>query len=135
MISQESLINEMIEKQLPTIVLSNKLTYSDICRISNFIDTSIFSENDCCLWKGYITNPSKRPSILFFFNKKKTSLHRLLYINFVGPLDSNSYLRFICSNKGRCCCIYCMKKFDYIVRKIKNNNINQNINLDLSFNG
>ena len=41
------------------------------------------------------------------------ALHRLLYVNFVGPLQENEYVRFLCHNKGRCCNVTCLDKQRY----------------------
>ena len=57
-----------------------------------------------------------------YFNKKKIALHRILYNNYVEEIHDNEYIKFICSNKGRCCNINHMKKFIY----------NKNINEDLT---
>ena len=49
----------------------------------------------------------------FYFRKKKVALHRLLYINFIGHLDDDEYLKFNCENKGKCCNVHHMNKFKY----------------------
>jgi len=41
------------------------------------------------------------------------ALHRLLYINYVGELDDDEYIKYVCMNKGRCCNIHHIKKFKY----------------------
>ena len=108
--------SELIKKQLIGIPTDKKLNYNDIKRISKFIKTSIFDKNKCSLWDGYITNEnnnSKGTYINFYFNKKKIALHRLLYINYIGHLSDNEYLKFSCENKGKCCNIYHMKKYTY----------------------
>ena len=37
------------------------------------------------------------------FNKKKHALHRLLYLNYIGEVKPNEYLKYKCENKGKCC--------------------------------
>jgi hypothetical protein len=111
-----NILIELIEKQLKDIDLTKKLLYKDLKRISNNVSTSLFG-SECCLWKGYITtintdsskqdlepnNDNLYAYINFFHNKKKFSLHRLLYINYIGELDKSEYIKFSCDNKGKCC--------------------------------
>jgi len=85
-------------------------------RICKYIDTSIFDKKVCCIWNGYITNANnsnKGTYVNFYFRNKKVALHRLLYSNFVAPLDSSEYLKFNCDNKGICCNINHYEKYKY----------------------
>jgi hypothetical protein len=85
-------------------------------RICKYIDTSIFDQANCCIWNGYITNmnnSNKGTYVNFYFRNKKVALHRLLYSNFVAPLDSSEYLKFNCDNKGICCNINHYEKYKY----------------------
>jgi hypothetical protein len=132
------LLNELLKKQLDSVPLDKKFRYTDLKRLSKYIKTSIFDENKCTLWDGYITNvnnTNKGIYINFYFKGKKTALHRLLYINFVGDLSDNEYLKFNCENKGKCCNVKHLKKFTYIKPKnmsdTKNDivdNVTENIN-------
>jgi len=100
----QQLIQEMIDNQLDDININNKLSIKDFKRIANNINSSIFDNDSCCIWKGYITktyNGSKY--INFYLNKRKTALHRLLYINFKNKLLDKQYIKFLCQNKGICC--------------------------------
>lgn len=109
-------LKELLLKQLPNINPTKKLTYNDIRRISKFLVTSIFDEHDCSIWNGYITNEknqTKGTYINFYFNQKKIALHRLLYLNFIGDILNTEYIKFSCSNKGKCCNIHHMKKYSY----------------------
>ena len=124
------LLNELLSKQLKNIPLDRKLRYKDLCRVSKYIDTSIFGD-DCCIWNGYVTNLknySKGTYINFYFRNKKVALHRLLYDNFAENMSSNEYLKFNCSNKGNCCNINHMVKYTYS----NSNNINENVNQESS---
>lgn len=96
---------ELIENQISNIDTENKLYLSDMQRLSKNINDSIFDKNNCCLWNGtkIKKNNNKGYYINFYFNKKKMSLHRILYINFIGNLNKNEYLKFTCCNKGLCC--------------------------------
>jgi hypothetical protein len=99
-----------------------KLNIGDIKRICKYIDSSIFSPESCCLWKGYITNSAnqnKGTYVNFYFRKKKEALHRLLYINFVGELNVTEYLKFTCDNKGKCCNVKHLTKFKYNKKSTK----------------
>lgn len=120
-------ILELHNKQLKEINQSHRLHYSDIVRLSKFLctDNTIFDQEKCCLWKGYLTVNKKNKNISyinFFFNRKKVILHRLLYINYVDTLKDDEYLKFTCKNKG-CCNINHMKKYLYKNRVHKVNKI------------
>lgn len=109
-------LKELLLKQLPNINPTKKLTYNDIRRISKFLVTSIFDELNCSIWNGYITNEknqTKGTYINFYFNQKKIALHRLLYLNFIGDILNTEYVKFSCTNKGKCCNIHHMKKYSY----------------------
>ena len=99
-----------------------KLSLQDLKRISNNLDTSIFNENECVIWKGYVTNKNnsqRAKYINFYFNHKKMALHRLLYINFIDFLDKNQYIKYTCNNKGQCCNLNHIKKVNNAKQKTK----------------
>jgi len=115
-VEKSALLQELLNKQLKNIPSSKKLQFSDIKRICKYISTSIFDEDNCCNWDGYITNinnKSKGTYVNFFFSGRKVALHRLLYTNFIEELKENEYLKFSCENKGKCCNIHHLKKFKY----------------------
>ena len=58
--------------------------------------------------------------INFYFRGKKIALHRLLYINFIGNLDDDEYIKFSCTNKGKCCNLNHLIKYKYVNNKQKN---------------
>lgn len=113
--SKNHILDELVTRQLKDIPNDMKFNYSDLKRICKYIETSIFDENKCCLWKGYVTNnnTNKGKYINFYFKKKKVALHRLLYCNFVEKVDNTEFLRFSCENKGKCCNIKHLVKFKY----------------------
>ena len=114
--NSNELFEELINKQLPDIPSSGKLNINDMKRICKYIDSSIFDKNACCIWNGYITNANnsnKGTYVNFYFKNKKVALHRLLYSNFVAPLDSSEYLKFNCDNRGICCNINHYEKYKY----------------------
>ena len=123
-------LKELIRKQIRNVSNDKKLNYNDIKRISKFLSSSIFDMNNCCIWNGYITNEknqSKGTYINFYFNKKKIALHRLLYINYVDDVNSNEYIKFSCTNKGKCCNVNHMKKYNYnknFCEDVQDNKIN-----------
>ena len=126
----DEILNELLKKQLKQTPNEKKLRYSDMKRMCKYINESIFDENKCVIWDGYITNTNKSDRglyINFFFKGKKTALHRLLYYNFVGELDDDEYLKFTCENKGKCCNIHHLQKFKYNIKssdkKLSNNKI------------
>jgi hypothetical protein len=121
----------MINKQLKNVDASKKFKLNDIHRICKYVNSSIFTKDACCVWTGYITNKYnlvKGTYINFYFKNKKLALHRLLYINFVGPLTNEEYIKFTCNNKGICCNINHLKKYKY--NKKPNNNANDLENND-----
>jgi len=125
MSKNNDLLNELLKKQIKTVPTDKKFRYNDLKRLCKYIKTSIFDENICTLWDGYITNvnnASKGVYINFYFKGKKNALHRLLYINFVGNLLNNEYLKFSCQNKGKCCNIKHLKKFTYVKNKSQSKN-------------
>jgi hypothetical protein len=108
---------ELKKGQLPNVPASKRLRPSDIHRIVQHTDNSIFDEEQCALWMGYITNlKNKRKGtyINFYFrDKKKVALHRLLYANFKGYISNKDYIKYSCANKGKCCNINHMVRFEY----------------------
>lgn len=112
--SQE-IMNELVLNQRQNIPNNRTLTFSDLKRIAKNIDKSVFDKKECNIWKGYVTKkPNNRGTYVnFYFKKKKLALHRLLYINFVGELENDEYLKFTCKNKGVCCNVNHMKKLRY----------------------
>jgi len=127
-ISGNQIFKELIVSQIDNITPEWKLNIGDMKRICKYISTSIFDDNMCCLWKGYITNlnnTTKGTYVNFYFKNKKVALHRLLYNNYIEHLDNTEYLKFKCVNKGICCNIYHYEKYKYskntdIVTKVKN---------------
>ena len=114
------LLNELIHKQRININNNMRLSFNDLKRITKYLTSSIFHENNCCLWNGYVTTlkNNKHNYINFFFNKKKYSLQRLLYINYIGDLYHNEYIKYKCPFKGNCCNINHFYKVNEQVNKI-----------------
>lgn len=115
-LSDDELLKEMLLNQLKIIPNDKKLQYADLKRICKYIKTSIFEVEECCLWDGYITNENqnnKGTYINFYFRGKKIALHRLLFINYIGELEDDEYLKFLCENKGMCCNVHHLRKFRY----------------------
>lgn len=112
----EQLYKELLNRQLKTVIPTKRLQVNDLKRIAKKISSSLFDENECSLWMGYVTNInnlSKGAYVNFYFKKKKVALHRLLYSNFISDIDDEEYLKFNCANKGKCCNIHHMNKFRY----------------------
>jgi hypothetical protein len=117
--NKKKILEELNNKQLKSIQIERKLHNKDLRRIVKYINSSIFDENKCCMWNGYVTNEtnSKRGTYVnFFFRNKKVALHRLLFENFVGILGEDYYLKFSCDDNfsdGKCCNINHMIKYKY----------------------
>ena len=115
-VDNNTLLNELIMRQLKNVPQDKKLQYTDLKRICKYTKTSIFDPNNCSIWSGYVTNANnttKGTYVNFYFRKKKAALHRLLYVNYIGELLEDEYLKFSCDNKGKCCNIEHLKKFKY----------------------
>jgi hypothetical protein len=117
--------NEMIEKQLLNIN-DNKLSSADIMRISNKLTESIFS-NNCVIYNGTYYKKNNNYYIPFYYNYKKISLTRILFINYIESINSNVNIKYTCNNKGLCCCLNHMT-----LSKRNNNNDNHNINININ---
>lgn len=103
--NNDNILIELIQNQKKSVTMTKKLVYSDLKRISKYLSKGIFDDT-CSLWSGYITmikNDDKKSYINFYYNGKKYSLHRLLYINYIGNLEDSEYIKFNCANKGKCC--------------------------------
>lgn len=121
-INKNILLTQLIKNQIQNIDLDKKLTLPDIKRIVNNLPITIFGDT-CCIWSGYITNLNrndKKCYISFYHNNKKISLHRLLYINYIGKLGDNEYLKYTCENKGKCCCLNHINKLHIEENNIQN---------------
>ena len=116
--------DELKKKQLSDVPTSKKLRLCDINRITNNISSSIFDEEKCALWTGYITNiKNKKKGIyinFYFKNQKKVALHRLLYSNYKGALLDSDYIKYSCDNKGICCNLNHMVKFSCVEDELNN---------------
>lgn len=115
------ILYELTKNQRENINYNKKLLYNDIKKISENLNESIFNNNNCCIWQGFITTTNKNNYIHFYFNNKKILLQRLLYLNYVDELNDNEYIKFKCLNKGICCNIN-----HFYVNKKNNINIIEN---------
>jgi hypothetical protein len=134
---KKKILDELITKQLKNIPIERKLHNKDLRRIVKYINSSIFDEEKCCMWNGYVTNEtnSKRGTYVnFFFRNKKVALHRLLFENFIEPIGDDYYLKFSCDDnlsEGKCCNINHMIKYKYnSSQKNENDNENENENIN-----
>jgi hypothetical protein len=128
-ISKEMINNRVIKDNVVQVGLDKMLYYTDIKRISKYINISIFDASECCLWTGYITNinnSEKGRYINFYLRRKKYALHRLLFANFKSTLCNNEYIKFSCNNKGICCNVNHMQKYTYTKNKKLTNDYNKN---------
>ena len=134
--NKEDIVNKLFANQINNIDPKYRLNTKDIVRLSSYISSDPFSEHECCKWKGAISKSSHQSKYInFWFNKKKQALHRILYLNYVGELPKNKYLRFTCPNinmRGICCNINHLdlinkedidKDFDSTERIFKSDNI------------
>ena len=128
-ISKNKILVELINNQISDIDNKKKLDVKSLQRLSRNIDGSIFGDK-CVIWQGYITyiESTNVHYINFFFDGKKHALHRLLYLNFIGEVNANEYLKYSCPNKGKCCNINHIykinskKTLDFEKNKLEGNN-------------
>ena len=96
-----SFLDKLLQKQLPLIPKERKLTESDFKKISKNLDNNIeFGGRECNLWKGVFCNKGKTYKgvyVNYYFQKKKNSLHRLLYENYINKLNERDYLVHVCN--------------------------------------
>ena len=112
---KDNILNELIQNQIRDIPIEYKFNIISIVRLRKDISTSIFNKNKCCLWKGYICYSKRKKenlSINFYFNSKKRILHRLLYMNYVGKIEEDEYIKLNCNNRI-CCNVNHMVKRKY----------------------
>ena len=98
----DKILSELVKNQKQNLSEDKKLLFNDFKRLSKHLSKSIFNKKECSLWNKNNYNLY----IFFYLNKKKYSLHRLLYYNFIGPIKDSEYIKFSCNNKGICCNIY-----------------------------
>lgn len=117
--SRSDLLQEMIKKQIKSTPINKKLSYGDMKRLVKYIEQPIFKKDGCCLWKGYVTNSNAKNKVQyinFYFQGRKTALHRILYSNFVSLIKEDEFLRFTCPNRGKCCNVNHMEKHKYLTK-------------------
>lgn len=117
-VDKHKLVRELVSMQLQNVAPHRRLLHKDLRRIAKYINCSIASEDECCIWNGYVTNTKKSRGsyINFYFRDKKVAFHRLIYENFKGPIDKNHYIKFTCEKDdtvGTCCNINHMIKYKY----------------------
>lgn len=93
------IMDELINKQINNINHKYFLKYSDLMRIRKKIRKSLFDDK-CTYYYGYITHAIKNNSynVCIFYNNKKVMLKRLLYHDFIGPLQSYKNVSNKCNN-------------------------------------
>jgi len=118
---KNNILENLIKNQSEYVELKSKLLLSDLKRLTNNLSKDIFCD-ECSLWKGPILVANNKEYISFFINGKKVSLNRILYKNYIGDLNDKEYLKYSCSNKGRCCSLKHLYKIN---KKIKENNLEE----------
>lgn len=130
----KDILKLMTERQLHNIRPEYHLKYSDMERIASKVSNNFLNCDECSLWNGYVTNlnnPKRGRYINFYFNKRKTPLHRLIYNNFKEEIIKGEYIKYNCENNGNCLNINHMIKINNKL-KIKNN-INDNLSTKVTF--
>lgn len=93
-------------KQLPLIAKEKALDDKDFKKIMKNLPNKDIFGTSCSEWVGCVCNRNKEGKglyINYYHSKKKKSLHRLLYENFINSeLRDKSYLIHSCGNK-LCC--------------------------------
>lgn len=118
---KNNILENLIKNQSEHVELKSKLLLSDLKRLTNNLSKDIFCD-ECSLWEGPVLVANNKEYISFFINGKKVSLNRILYKNYIGELNDKEYLKYSCSNKGRCCSLKHLYKIN---KKIKENNLEE----------
>lgn len=103
----QSILQELISKQRHFIPKAKRLTFSDMERLSKYLQSSIFGDT-CAGWSGYANYNNSYQCVMFYKNKK-LALPRLLYANYIDRLSRNECIRFTCGNR-KCSNVTHMKK-------------------------
>jgi len=133
--NKNNILFSLIKNQRSNIPFDKKLSYTDLKRISKYLNSSLFNNDECVLWSGYITtikNDKLKSYINFYYNGKKFALHRLLYINYINDLHDSEYIKFNCINKGKCCNINHFYKVQHDKDENEPINNNQNSNVEIN---
>jgi len=85
--SPDDMLFLLMEWQRTDIKMTNRMSFRDLKRLTKYIDVNFFIDQ-CCFYN--CNNPA------FYFNGKKVILTRLLYINYIGPLDKTHRIRRLC---------------------------------------
>ena len=128
--NKEEIVEKLYEYQLKDIDNRYRLNEKDIIRLASYLSGDPFSLNNCCRWVGAISKSSHNSKYInFWFNKRKQSLHRILYYNYIGDLPNSKYLRFTCRDadmRGICCNINHFELINKNEHKIDDNTIDTN---------
>jgi hypothetical protein len=114
-LNADQLLSKLLDNQRKNIDPNNLLEYKDLKRLTKYIDTSFFTIK-CCIWdkiKNKNTKDKRANYITFYFRKKKVSLYRILYYNFVDDIGNNEFIRCMCKNRNYCCNVNHLAKFKY----------------------
>lgn len=114
-----SCISELVRNQLQDVDPARKLSLCDIERLAKFSDgKSYFDPLKCTPFQGYVNHNRPRDvCIVFFHKRRKVALHRLLFENYVGPLNYFQYVRHTCGNRYSCVNVLHLKRIDYRNKK------------------
>ena len=122
MYMSNKIFEELLSNQLDNIDKHYKLDYDDMKRLSKYLYESPLKQAKCCFWKySIIRKKLNNTKIYFYFNKKKVTVIRILYMNFIGPLKRNEYINYLCNNKDICVNTGHLKKRVYKEVKKANN--------------
>lgn len=97
-------LEELIKYRRKDLDVTKKLSYKDCVRLLNNLDGSPFEEGCCSIKQNKLLHG------FFYFNRKKVSISRLLYMNYVGDISDNEYVYRICRHKADCLNIGHLKK-------------------------
>jgi len=108
MSSPQNQLRHLINNQRSDIIKSGnygKMDFQDVKRIDRYIQGDIFLPNECCIYMGEIKNKYSTIS----YNRKKVSVLRLLYHNYVHEIEKKDIIEYLCDNSGVCCSLHHFK--------------------------
>lgn len=93
-----SLLSNQRKGEIPDKNNYGKMSFDDVKRIDKYIGADIFDEDKCIEYKGEI----KKNYTTISYNRKKVSVQRLLFHNYVDDIEKRDVIEYLCELKGKC---------------------------------
>ena len=100
--SRSSIIHDLVIHQRENVE-NDRLGYNDIIRLSKSINGDIFGDK-CVVWQNTKIRDNRKTYPTFYLNKRKCSLNRVLYSNYINKIVRGEYIYTKC-NTIKCICM------------------------------